>query len=30
MPQGPEGGPRNNGDCHSENEDLQMSWELEP
>ena len=26
MAQGPEGGPRNNGDCHSENEGLQMSW----
>ena len=29
MPQGPKGGPRNNGDCHSDNEGLQMSWELE-
>lgn len=25
MTQGPKGGPRNNGECHSEDEDLQMS-----
>ena len=25
MTQGSKGGPRNNGECHSEDEDLQMS-----